>query len=200
VLYNDLVLEQSEINQLTRSVRDRYIKGYQDFLTQALSKAGCSGVGKRPTGRDLTAINNMVSRDVDSIVNTFNLGAQGLVRRLTNQHPDWSRTQYRAAMNDWQENRLSGKNNQIILASKTNAAEYARQRFINENELDAGLWVWDASPPIVFNSHAECIRRVRLGGVPWSVAEGWQKTHPNCRHAKVRQAAFVLNCETVWRG
>ncbi|MBD3251286.1 hypothetical protein GF380_02320 [Candidatus Uhrbacteria bacterium] len=199
-LYAVMQFRGGELNRLKNVIERRYINAYQSEIARQLQRVGCSGVVSGPSGRELAHLRGLVERDASSIQDTFNKELKNEIKRQVAAHPDWSRRQFRRALEEWQGQRLATKNKLIANATKGNAAEYAIERFIAENGLTDTLYIWDATPPIVFNSHQECIRRVRLGGVTWEVARNWQRTHPNCRHRVSSLSTVRLNCREVWRG
>src|SRR5690606_20078465 len=145
-------------------------------IGQEITRLGCTANANRPRAAELNGMRQLIKRDVASITKTFNGWLKRQAQALVNEHPSWSKTQYQQYLEAAQSSFLAGKNQQIINASRGNASEYARKLFYEKNNLTAGLFIWDASPPIVANSHKECIRRVRQGAVPWNVAQNWERT------------------------
>lgn len=199
-LFSNYKMSSSEIDRLSRTIRRRYSEAYKAAITAELRRLGYDLSGNNPSGNELTDIRKLVDRDVKSIVNTFHTELQSQITKLVAANPDWTPRQFKAALDSWQTQRSSWKEQQIIDASRANAGEYARQRFFEENHFTDGLFSWDATPPILPNSHQECIRRVRDGLVTWEVAQTWQRTHPNCRH-RVRGVVLYANDPSrLWLG
>lgn len=190
-----------EIDRLSRTIRRRYSEAYKAAITAELRTLGYSNLsGRNPGGSELAEIRALVERDVKSIVATFHRELQNQINRLVAAHPDGSPQQFKVALDTWQARRDEWKEQQIIDASRANAGEYARRRFFEENQFTDGLFSWDASPPLLPNSHQECIRRVRDGLVTWEIAQNWQRTHPNCRHRVKGVVLYANDPRQLWLG
>lgn len=200
LLINALKLRPQEVAALTPSIERRYVAAYVDTIGGLIIEYGCTASAKEPTGRALRGLRELVERDIESIVGTLNSDIERKVDQVLKAHPDWSKQQYTAELQIWLSGRNRQKDQQIARASQTNGAEYARTLFIENNRQVDGLYTWDANPPIVENSHKECIQRVKEGAVVWEVAKSWRKTHPNCRHKVQQTTAKAVNCQAIWRG
>lgn len=199
-LFSEYKMSSSEIDRLSRTIRRRYSEAYKAAITAELRALGYDFSGNNPSGSELTAIRKLVDRDVKSIVSTFHTELQNQINRLVTANPDWTPQQFKAALDDWQARRSEWKVQQIIDASRANAGEYARQRFFEENRFTDGLFSWDATPPLLPNSHRECISRVGGGLVSWEVAQHWQRTHPNCRHRVKGVVLYTNDSSRLWVG
>lgn len=186
--------------RLKRSIRKRYNRAYKGTVTALLRERDCTQSGRDPSGEHRQAIDALVDRDIESILNTFNRERDNQIARQLQGFPDASLDDHRDMIREWMTTRDAYKDRQIAHASRTNAAEYARSQFYQNNKLVEKLFIWDASPPIVFNSHRECVNRVGQGAVPFDTAQGWSKTHPNCRHQVKEQVPSKINCKEAWRG
>ena len=201
VLYASYCLLDPDANRLRGVITDGYTSAYTQAIDAELRGLGCNLSANSPKGRELAHIKTLVERDVDSIVETFNRELKNQIRRQFAGNPDWSRRQHEQALDNWQQSRLQSKNRLIATATKGNAGEYARTRFVEENRfLQDALYTWFAVPPVLANSHPECIYRVRLGRVTWAVAQEWGRTHPNCRHTRKLASLVVTDCGAIWRG
>ena len=201
VLLSGFQMTNKEQRSLSNQIQKRYIAEYQDTIQQELDALGIDEPARRPRGAELRTIKRMVKGDVESILQTYENEARTFVRNLLKREPDLKVSEYKSRMRDWQRQRWETKIPQLDLASRANAANYARRRFMQKNNLTDGLFIWDASPPIVANSHEECIRRVRLGAAPWqSEAQTWDRPHPNCRHIMVRVVGAPPQASKLFRG
>lgn len=200
LLFREYQMRQGEIDRLSRTIRRRYSEAYKAAITAELRRLGYDQQGNNPGGSELAEIRRLVDRDVSSIVETFHRELRQQIDRLVAAYPDWPPQQFKTTLDNWQSQRATWKTQQIIDASRANGGEYARRRFFEENDFTDDLFTWDASPPIVANSHWECIRRVQRGLVDWQEAQGWQRVHPNCRH-RVRPAVlYGHDLSHLWRG
>jgi hypothetical protein len=181
------------------SIRGRYVDAYVDAIQQQLNNLGLPLLARRPTAREYTELGKMASRDAKGIIDTYNNDLRRHIDILLRDSPNAPLDACRAELRAWQAERMRWKDEQISRASAGNGAEYARGLFVQKNRLTASLVTWHASPPIIANSHKECIARVKQGAVTWETAKGWERTHPNCRHIRQLVGQPVIKGD-VWRG
>lgn len=207
ILYTAYEFRGSEVEDMRRVIATRYLDGYSEGIRGMLNEYGCKTASPNaPGGSDRRALAAMVDRDVDSIRSTFNRELTNETKRLTTIQPDATRNEYRTALNEWQDNRLTSKNLTIVNASKGNAAAYAEQRFVEENNLREATFTYVGTHPngsvLLPTSSKECIERVAASPVDWDYAEqNPTPNHANCPHRWKLIGGFVKgNCERVWRG
>lgn len=199
ILFDALKFSNADQERLTTSILSRYQDAYRDAIQQQINNLGRTEQARRASGRELITLTQFVRRDVNSIANTYNADLRREIDRLLIVNPDAGLQLLKYELRAWQQQRLRWKDQQISRASAGNGAAYARDVFVQKNRLTGQQFIWDAAPPIVANSHHECIRRVQAGAVTWQTAKGWERTHPNCRHVKrvVGQPAVRGD---LWRG
>lgn len=199
LIYGEMAMGRKDEVMIVGSIRGRYIDAYVDAIQQQINNLGRTERAKQPTAREYTALGNMASRDAKGIIDTYNIDLRREINRLIASNPDAPLAELKVELRAWQVERLRWKDVQISRASAGNGAEYARDLFIQKNRLTASLVTWHAIPPIVANSHKECIKRVKESPVTWEVAKGWERTHPNCRHMKQLVGRPIVKGE-LWRG
>jgi hypothetical protein len=199
LLFDALKFSNEDQQRLTASILTRYQDAYQDAIQQQLTNLGRMERAKRASGRELIDLTKFVKRDVNSIASTYNNDLRREISRQLAANPDGGLRLLQFELRAWQAERMRWKDEQISRASAGNGAEYARGLFVQKNRLTASLVTWHASPPIIANSHQECIARVKQGAVTWETAKGWERTHPNCRHIRQLVGQPAIKGD-VWRG
>lgn len=199
-LFESLRMKPAEQARLRRSISRRYVSAYRAAITNELRRAGLFESARGPSGPQQGEIDNMIRRDVESIVNTYHDALRRKISEIaqTSSGPD----EARQALRKWNAQRSATRERMIVNASRQNATTYAQKEFFRNNPaLQGDRFIWDASPPLVFNSHQECEARVRGGPVSWDIAQNWQSVHPNCRHVVARVGRRTrLNARSAWRG
>lgn len=201
-LFGAYQIRQSEQRLIESGIYERLVLSYQNAIRGELGRAGCSTVVNEPSGSDANALRQIAETKATQITNTHNESLRRQVIAITQDRAvtlDQAKSQLKA----WADSRLSNRNNLILTDVAGDGAAYGRQRFAEQNNYLQASVIWDASPPLLPNSHPECKRRVRLGRfrkVTFEEAKGWTRTHPNCRHRIKFVDTPSINCNTVWRG
>lgn len=186
---------------LTNSLIRRYKDGYKDSIQQQLDHLGIRKSARDATGQELARLERMAANDAASITSTYNSDLERRIDQLIAASPDASLESLKTDLRTWQQERAQWKDEQISRSTQGHAYDYATDLFIRKNRLLGSEVIWYAVPAIIANSHQECIRRVRLGAVPFGETADWERPHPNCRHRKqvLIQTTQDLRGE-VWRG
>lgn len=199
LLFDALKFTNDEQRTMSTTVLSRYQDGYQEGIQQMIRDLGRNETARRASGKELRDLIAFTNRDVNSIVNTYDNDLRRKIDALLLGNPDIRLEAAKSDLRQWKEERWIWKSDQVSRASQGNSAAYGRDLFITKNRLTASLVTWDAIPAIIPTSHPECVRRVQRGAVPWSEAENWHLTSPNCRHKKRIAGKPVIKGE-LWRG
>ncbi len=199
LLYDALRMREPDIDQLSRTIRRRYSEAYKAAISKELEALGRPERGQNPSGAELETIRGFVDRDITSITDTYHRELRSQIDKVLASNP--SLTDAKAQLVAWEQARAGYKEQQIITASRGNGAEYGRGLFFQRNRLTSQKFTWDATPPIVVNSHQTCIARVQAGAVTWNEAKDWERVHPNCRHTRrLENGGAVTITGKVWTG
>lgn len=170
-------LKKADERQMLKTLEKRGLVSYHKTLKALLKEVGCSQtIRKRDTEPE---IHKQAKDAAKSIVATYNTELRNQINRVIAQGFG-KKSEVTRTMNAWQKRRNKHKNRLILTDIRGFSSERARAVFWRKNKLLQGSkFIWDASPPIVVNSHKTCIRRVKQGQVAWKIARRWRRTHPN---------------------
>lgn len=202
MLYERFAIGQDRVERVLASLLVTAVKIYRDTISRELIEAGCTGSTNAPGGSDRQALVGMLATKSSQVATTRNSALERYLADLVASNPDASIGQLTQDVARWQRDYMANRMAIIQRDIKGDVENYAKERFFEENNQNGKTFIWWASPLIIETSSDECIRRVRMGSVPLSVASRWARNrpHPHCRHKIRITGGYDIRCENAWRG
>lgn len=191
-------MQDADTLQLATQLQEQRALQWQQTISRELARYGCTQTGRLPAGNDAATLSQMSLTDARSISNTYNRELQNQVQRLYNANPRGNRNYYFKNLEAWAAKREVYKAQQIALNTQTMTAEFARQRFRDENNVQ-GRYVFSGPAPVC----VKCTRLKAMGIVGLAVVQQYgDSQHINCPHfwVDIRPRSSKLDCSTAWKG
>lgn len=197
-LYNALVMDDFDQQQLTDTLLGQRIEAYKGAINKQIRLVGCSRTAVDPTGDELGQLTSDSQRDAQSIVRTYNRDLQRALERIIADNPAGRRGDIESAIQSYLGQRSSWKDKQIALNTSKTARFYAEERFRKMNGIDNQTYYYFGPPPV----SDECKANMAAGFVDVQyVNQHPTPAHINCPHTwQVVATPQVQDCNAIWVG
>lgn len=196
VLYPLYSMIDEDIAALAADLRRQVVAEYGRTVQQQLNLYGCQRLATPPDAVSQRWIDAYLTKTSEGIARTYNTQLRNEIERLYQANPRGNRYYYMRALETWTQRRNAYKIPSIALNAKTAAAQYARQRFRDENGIQ-GRFVFVGPPPVC----KRCMKLKGLGPVSEEQATKYgDSQHVNCPHFWQQLINSRIDCANAWTG
>jgi hypothetical protein len=163
-----------------------------------LTLYGCQKTVTGPDAASLKWIQDKARTDAVGISNTYERELMNRIQSIRGKNKRANRYQYIREIDAWLAQRTPRKTASISLNTLTAAREYAKDRFITENNI-GGKFVLVGPPPVC----KDCIRIKGYGPMTYKQTRMKNRrlpAHAGCPHTYQALTLTKLDCSTVWTG
>jgi len=179
--------------QLLEIMKRAYQRGIQDEIDYC----GCNARAREPSGAELAHLQDMAARDSESVTATWNKDATKQLSKLYEANPTGSKQFFIENMRAWAADRMLQKALFIAFNTESQAREYGRVRFMQENYAETTKFLFKGSAPVC----EDCMARFAAGVVDFAYIQQYPAPrHPNCEHRWSAMRKPKVDCASLWVG
>lgn len=189
----------ADISQLEQTLLATRLDVWRDAITSELHAVGARGRSARSArGRDLRYLERISREDAESIAQTWNDWVIRRIDELYDANPRGNRYYYTKNLEGLARQRDSHHQRVIALNTDSTTRQYARQRFIEENDLSESFYEYAGASPV----SDECKERFAAGTVDYNYIKAHPvPAHPRCPHEwQFAGTNATVNPAKLWAG
>jgi hypothetical protein len=172
-------MQPDEEKQLAADLLDQSKQAWYTAIGEKAREYGYRGPVRYPSLGDLEYLKNLCRLDAQSIAATWNRDVARQLQKLYAANPRGNRYYYAKHMEAWVTQRSSWKSRQIATQTEQAARTYAIERFLQENGLRGGMYLFDGPPPVC----GDCVQLYGMGPVDQRFVDRHRcPRHIGCTH------------------
>lgn len=191
-------MDENDIVSLYQQIERQLTVTYRQVIQGQLTLYSCQRTVTGPDDKSLKWIQEKARQDSEGIANTYERELTNRIQRIRSQNKRANRFHYIRELDAWLATRTPRKAQSIGLNTMTAAREYAKDRFITENNI-GGKYVLVGPPPVC----KDCIRIKGYGPMTYKQTRMKNRrlpAHGGCPHTYQALTLTKLDCATAWTG